>query len=72
MLSKERQKYVVRDGDRFILNLSRTQMIHLRRCINRGIDCSEGRCPGYTIQIWYCMKTLVGQIKDAMNNSVAR
>jgi len=57
---------VIREEDGYTLRLSKTQMVHLRRLLNRAVKCCEGRCPQFEMPVWYYIGSLVEAIENAM------
>jgi len=48
------------------LEFTPTELKTLRRCLNRAVDCCEGRCPGYQVFIWYYVQHIVQKVEDAL------
>ena len=55
-----------RKPKKYRLEFTRTQLIHMRRFLNRACDCCEGRCPDFTIPAWYYIKPLLEKIEAAL------
>ena len=55
----------MKDRTVYTLKLSRHQLIHLRRVLNRGVACAEGRCREdhpWKAHVWYYVKGVHEQI----------
>ena len=50
------------------IQFSKHQLIHLRRFLNRGIDCAHGRCtPSGSMDVEYYTDPIMKKIKSAIN-----
>jgi hypothetical protein len=56
-------------GRKYSLEFSYHELIHLRRCLNRGIACSEGRCYAETRYMWHFLKTSMGKIEAILREA---
>jgi len=59
----------MKDRTVYTLELSRHQLMHLRRVLNRGISCAEGRCREdhpWEAGVWYYVKGVHGQISQLL------
>lgn len=52
--------------------LSRRELIHLRRFLNRAVNCAEGACDtkpfANQISAWYYVKPLLAKVNQAIAN----
>ena len=69
----------MKDRTVYTLKLSRHQLIHLRRVLNRGIACAEGRCGEehhWEASVWYYVKGVHEKISQLLkrkpNEEVSR
>lgn len=47
-----------------LIELTRSDLIHLRRFLNRGIQCASGKCPGYSLShVHWLMDPIVKKIE---------
>ena len=59
------------DKQKYALMLSRQQLINVRRVLNRGVDCAEGRCPQNELTCtWWCIKAVIDQLQELIKQSV--
>lgn len=50
------------------IDFSTGELQTLRRFLNRALECSVGRCPGYKLEVtWYVVKPVMKKIEDALN-----
>lgn len=47
------------------IEFTRNELIHLRRFLNRAINCCEGDCPRYTMPAWYYLEGMMKRIQAA-------
>jgi hypothetical protein len=47
------------------VQFSKGELIHLRRFLNRAVDCAEGKC-FQRISAWYFAKPLLKKVRDAL------
>jgi len=57
----------MKDQNVYTMKLSRHQLIHLRRVLNRGIACAEGRCRDdhpFEANVWHYVRGVHGRIES--------
>ena len=60
MISSKRRR-----GEKVLIELSIGDVIHLRRFLNRAVDCAQGQCPGTSISAWYYVGPILKKIEQA-------
>lgn len=51
--------------------LSKGELVHLRRLLNRAVECSEGRCCS-GIFAWYYARPLLNKTQEAIESLKAK
>ena len=51
------------------IQFSQSELVNIRRFLNRGIECAEGHCRGRLSVAWYCLRPILEKVQRAIDRA---